>query len=101
MLTVSEDNYQLEFSARYSGDVHDEATTERYYYCVGLRRAFDSLISEEYRSFILTIACFTAAIVYSPDDGNFKVFDAHTTDIYGKRHHQGTCVLLDISSKDD
>ena len=30
MLTVSEDNYQLEFSARYSGDVHDEATTERY-----------------------------------------------------------------------
>ena len=32
----------------------------------------ESMISEEYGSFILTIGCITVAIVYSPDDGHFK-----------------------------
>ena len=27
------------------------------------------------------------------------MFDTHARDIYGKSHSQGTCVLLDISSK--
>lgn len=97
MLTVSEEIYQLKYSARYNSIVHHEATIKRYDYCVGLKRAFESSILEEYISFIFTIACITVAIVYSPDDGRFKVFDSHARYFYGESYPQGTFVLLDIS----
>ena len=70
-------------------------TFKGYEYCVGFKRTFESLKSEKYRSFILA----TIAFVYSPNNEHFKVFDTHARDIYGKSHSQGTCVLLDISSK--
>ena len=40
MLTVLEEDYQLEFSESYAGDVHGEPTIEGYQYCMGLERAF-------------------------------------------------------------
>ena len=101
MLTVAEENFRLEYSASYSGNVHGEATTEGYEYCFGLKRAFESLISQQYRSFILTVGCITVGIVYCVYNGHFKVFDSHARGIYGKSHRQGTCVLLDIPSKDN
>ena len=52
MLTVWEEDYQLEYSEGYTGNVHDEPTIEGYQYCMGLKRAFESLISEWYRSYI-------------------------------------------------
>ena len=61
---------------------------------MGLKRAFESLISEGYGSFILT--CIAVGISYCAGNGHYKVFDSHARDIYGKSHPQGTCALLDI-----
>ena len=52
MLTVLGEDYQLEYSESYTGNVHGGLTIEEYQYCMGLKRAFESLISERYRSFI-------------------------------------------------
>ena len=43
----------------------------------------------------MAIGCTTAATVYFPDDGHFKVFDIQARDIYGNCHPQGTFLLLD------
>ena len=98
MLTVFDENYQLEYSETYTGDVHGESTIEGYQYCTSLERAFESLISEQFRSFILIVDCIAVGIIYCADNGYFKVFDSHARDIYGKNHPQGSCVLLQISS---
>ena len=45
MLTVLREDYQLEYSESYTGNVHDEPTIEEYQYGMGLKRAFESLIS--------------------------------------------------------
>ena len=100
MLTVLQENYQLEYSASYTDNVHGETTIERYQYCMGLKRTFESLISEQYRSLILTVGCIAVSIVYCADNCHFEVFDSHARDIYGKRHTKGTYILLDISSAD-
>lgn len=99
MLTIAEENCRHEYSASYSGNVHGEATIEGYEYCLGVKRAFESLISQQYRSFILTVDCITVGIVYCIDNGYFKLFDSHTRDICGESYRQGTRVLLDIPSK--
>ena len=46
MLTVLEEDYQLEYCKSYTGNVHGEPTIEGYQYSMGLKRAFESLISE-------------------------------------------------------
>ena len=46
MLTVLEEDYQLEYSESYTGNVHGEPTIEGYQYSMGLKRAFESFISE-------------------------------------------------------
>ena len=101
MLTVLEENYQLEYSESYTGDVYGESTIEGYQYYMGMKRAFESLLTEQYSSFILTVSCISVAIIYCANDGHFKVFDSHARDIYGRSHPQGTCVLLDIPSIDN
>ena len=67
MLTVLGEDYQLEYSESYIGNVHDEPTIEEYQYGMGLKRAFESLISERYRSFILTVGCIAVGISYCAD----------------------------------
>ena len=89
MLTVWEEDHQLEYSESHLGNVHVEPTIERYQYCMGLKRAFESLISEQYRSYILTVGCIVASISYCTDDGHFKGFDSHARDFYGKSHSWG------------
>ena len=99
-LTVLQENYQLEYSASYTGNVYGETTIERYQYCMGLKRAFKSLISEQYGSLILTVGCIAVGIVYCAENCHFEVFDSHARDIYGKSYPEGTFILLDISSAD-
>ena len=65
---------------------------------MSLKGAFESLISEQYRSLILTVGCIAVSIVYCADNCHFEVFDSHARDIYGKSHPEGTCILLDISA---
>ena len=67
MLTVLEEDYQLEYSESYFSNVYGEPTTEGYQYCMGLKRAFESLISERSRSFILTVGCIAVGISYCAD----------------------------------
>ena len=40
MLTVLQENYQLEYSASYTGNVHGETAIERYQYCLGPEKKF-------------------------------------------------------------
>ena len=63
-------------------------TIEGYQFCMGLKRVFESLISERYGSFILTAGCSAVVISYCADNGHFIVFDSHARDIYGKSHPQ-------------
>ena len=54
-------DYQLEYSESYSSTVHQEIAIEGYQYCTFLQRAFESLISENYTNFIVTIMCISVA----------------------------------------
>ena len=40
MLTVLQENYQLEYSASYTGNVHGETAIEGYQYCLGPEKNF-------------------------------------------------------------
>ena len=54
-LNVVDTDYQLEYSESYSGAVHEEVNIEGYQYSTSLQRSFESLISESYTNFILTV----------------------------------------------
>ena len=71
MLTVWEEDHQLEYSESHLGNVHVEPTIEGYQYCMGLKRAFELLISEQYRLYILTVGCIVVSISYCAHDGHF------------------------------
>lgn len=53
IVDVFDSTYQFRFSESYSGN--QETYMEGYQYCMSLKTAFESLISENYTSFILTI----------------------------------------------
>ena len=47
------------------------------------------------------IVCRETAIEgYCNGDIGFKIFDCHASDVYGRAHPQGTCVLLERLSSD-
>ena len=75
MLIVFDANCQLHYSESYTG-------TASINYNTGLsilfflQRAFGSLISEDYKNFILTVGC-TAVAIYRKGDMGFKTFDSH------------------------
>ena len=68
-----------------------------YQYCTSLQRAFESLISQDYNNFILTVGSICVAIYHDSNVG-YKIFDSHARDMYGRVHPQGTCVLLEVLS---
>ena len=86
MPIVLGEDYRLEYSESDLGNVHGEPTIEGYQYCMGLKRAFESHISERYRSFILTVGCIAVGISYCADNSHFKVFDSHASDVRSKSH---------------
>ena len=69
-LNVFDTDYQLEYSESYSGTVHQEIAIEGYQYCTSLRRAFESIISESYTNFILTIGCVAVATYCNSNMGS-------------------------------
>ena len=91
MLTVLDKNYQLDYSASYTGTIHGDPAIDGFQYCMGLQRALQSLMSQQCNSFILIVGAVGVAIIHYPDAGQF---DSHARDIYGNSHPQGTCVLL-------
>ena len=97
LLNVFETDYKLQYSESYTGTIHQEATIEGYQYCTSLDRVFQSLISENFNNFLLTIGC-TAVAIYCKGNVGLNIFDSHARNIYGRSHPQGTCVLLEVSS---
>ena len=69
-LNVFDTDYQLEYSESYSGTVHQEIAIEGYQYCTSLRRAFESIVSESYTNFILTIGCVAVATYCNSNMGS-------------------------------
>ena len=97
MIAMSEKNYRLNYSERYTGNLHNsDSIIEGYPYSIPIDSAFESLLSKNYSSFILTIkiGCIGVSI-YHTDNGSYKIFDSHARDEYGRSHPQGTCVLLE------
>ena len=99
VLNVLDIDYQLEYSESYTGTVGQETAIEGYQYCTLLQIAFESLLSQNYTNFILTVGCVGVSIYCNVDVG-FKIFDSHARDVYGRAHPQGTCVLLEALSLD-
>ena len=98
MIALSEETYQLIYSESYTGNLHHcNSIIEGYQYSMSIDRAFESLLSQNYSSFILTIECISVSI-YHTDNGNYKIFDSHARDEYGRSHPSGTCVLLEVPS---
>ena len=68
-------------------------------YCTSLQIAFESLLSQNYTNFVLTVGYIGVSIYCNVDIG-FKIFDSHARDMYGWAHPQDTCVLLEAWSPD-
>ena len=101
MIAMSEKNYQLNYSESYTGNLHNsDSIIEGYQYSIPIDSAFESLLSQNYSSFILTIGCIGVSI-YPTDNGSYKIFDSHARDEYGRSHPQATCVLLEEPSIQD
>ena len=62
-----------------------------------LGTAFETLLALNYNSFILTMGNI-GVVIYSIEDGGYKVFDSHARDMFGNSHSERTCVLLEIKS---
>ena len=98
MIAMFEKYYQLNYSESYTGNLHHcDSIIEGYQYSMFIDRAFESLLSQNYTSFILTIGCVGVSI-YHTDNGSYKIFDSHARDEYGRSHPSGTCVLLEVPS---
>ena len=76
--------------------MHQETIIEGFS-TVFLKRAYKSLISDCYPNFVVTVG-FIGVAIYCNGNMVFKIFDSHASDLYGRGHPQGTCVLLDIPS---
>ena len=61
--------------------------------------ALQSLLQQNYNSFLITIACNTVSVYLMPN-GSLKLFDSHARDSFGMAHPHGTCVLLELTSLD-
>jgi len=69
-----------------------------YQYIMSEDRAFESLLSQNYSSFILTIEYIGVSVYNHTDNGSYKIFDSHARDEYGRSHPSGTCALWEVPS---
>ena len=92
ILNVLETDYELEYSEIYTGTVHQETEIEGYQCCTSLQRVFESLLSQNCTSFVLTVGVIGVSIYCNADMG-FKTFNSHA-----RGHPRGTCVLLEVLS---
>ena len=80
MIAMSEKNYQLNYSESYTGNLHNsDSIIEGYQYSIPIDSAFESLLSQNYSSFILTMGCIGVSI-YHTDNGSYQIFDSYARD---------------------
>ena len=95
---IFETCYQLRYSESYVGNLFGICfPIEGYPYCATFEEAFDSLLRQNYSSFILTIGSNTVAIFHLPD-GRFKVFDSQIFFWHGTPTGERYCVLIELFS---
>ena len=96
MIRMFENQYELHYSESYTGRLFGNLPSiEGFPYCVTLTEAFNSLLVQNFMSFILTIGC-NAVAVFCLSHDTFKVFDSHSRDSFGMEHPNGKCVLIEI-----
>ena len=78
-MTMMGVNYELQYSESYTSNISCDVDVEGYQYCTPMDTAFETPMSENYTSYILTIGCITVGI-YCIDNGKFKIFDSHAKD---------------------
>lgn len=91
VLNVFNTNYQLQYSSSYSGTLHGRSVIDDFSFCMPLGDAMQTLLRQNYQSFLLTVECTTVSIYCTPN-GKFKIFDSHASDAFGMPHCEGTCV---------
>ena len=81
MIAMLEKNYELQHSESYTSTAKAQIDVmiEEYQYCMPMDRAFESQLSENYTSFILTTGVINVGI-YHTDTGMFKIVDSHARD---------------------
>ena len=80
LLNVFETDYELQYSESYTGTIHQEATIEGCQFSTSLDRAFQSLVSENFNNFVLTIGC-TAVAIYCKGNVGLNI-DSRARDIF-------------------
>ena len=89
-------NYQLEFTERYSGSLHNATLNENIPNVMPIDSALQILTQEVYISFLLTIGCSTIAFD-TTSNGVLKIFDSHARDVFDMADADGTYVLLEVN----
>ena len=97
VVSVFDNIYHLKYSDPFAGDLFMSSPTPPYY---SLESALNNLFEDtefNYSHCLLTIDCNTVAI-FKTSQGNFKIFDSHSRDLYGMPHPFGKCVLVSIEA---
>jgi hypothetical protein len=96
LLNTFDIDYRLEYSETCATVGHycraRMCAIEGHQNCTSLQGAFESLMSDNYTNFILTIGC-TGVAIYCNDIG-FKIFDSHARDLCGRSHPEGIHVYF-------
>ena len=99
VLCVRETMYRVKYSDSYFGNVHNFNDYTVDSHCLPLIEAFELLLRENFKSFIVTITICTVGVLLK-SNGTFKVFDSHSRDSEGMFDPCGNCVLIEIASLD-
>ena len=97
VLCLRETMYRVKYSDSYFGNVHNFNDYTIDSHCLPLIEAFELLLRENFKSFILTITICTVGVLVK-SNGTFKVFDSHSRDSEGMFDPCGNCVLIEIAS---
>ena len=99
VLCLRETMYRVKYSDSYFGNVHNFNDYTIDSHCPPLIEAFELLLRDNFKSFILTITICTVGILVKCN-GTFKVFDSHSRDSEGMFDPCGNCVLIETASLD-
>ena len=99
VLCLRETMYRVKYSDSYFGNLHNFNDYTIDSHCLPLIEAFELLLRDNFKSFILTITICTIGILVKCN-GTFKVFDSHSRDSKGMFDPCGNCVLIETASLD-
>ena len=97
MLSVFDTTYQVSYSESYTGNVHGNSAIEGYPYFMSLFGVFESLMDQNYTSFVLAVGCIVAGI-YCNKLWYFQNNLIFMVEMCVNSHPQGTSVLLEVPS---